>query len=60
VDLEKLKNSFVFGRFHRARNATGYPGSGLGLAIAKAIVEQHNGSIRVSSGDGETQFEVRL
>jgi signal transduction histidine kinase len=51
---------FVFGRFHRARNATGYPGSGLGLAITKAIIEQHNGSIRVSSGDEGTRFEVRL
>ncbi len=33
-------------------------GSGLGLEIAKKIVDQHNGSLKVSSRPGETIFTV--
>ncbi|MBB5035863.1 sensor histidine kinase [Prosthecobacter dejongeii] len=53
----------VFERFYRADQArTGTSGhSGLGLAIAKAIVENHGGSITLRSASGEgTCFEVRL
>ena len=53
---------FVFDRFYKAdpsrtRNA---PGSGLGLSIAKAIVERHHGSIRVTSAPGRTAFTIVL
>jgi heavy metal sensor kinase len=53
----------IFERFYRADQArTGSSGhSGLGLAIAKAIVDNHGGSIRVVSEAGRgTTFEVRL
>jgi two-component system phosphate regulon sensor histidine kinase PhoR len=51
----------LFGRFHRGRNAAGYPGSGLGLAIVKAIVEKHRGSVDVASTPGQgTRFTLRL
>lgn len=36
-------------RFHRGRNATGYPGSGLGLAIVRAIAEAHGGHRETAS-----------
>ncbi|MEA4907118.1 MAG: HAMP domain-containing histidine kinase [Chloroflexi bacterium] len=51
----------IFSRFHRGRNAAGYPGSGLGLAIVQAIVAEHAGSIRAVSGPGQgTQFILQL
>jgi signal transduction histidine kinase len=53
---------YVFERFHRAANVRGRaPGSGIGLAGARAIVEQHGGSISVESREGEgATFTVRL
>ena len=35
-------------------------GTGLGLALVKRTVEQHGGSIAVTSGDGGTTFRIRL
>lgn len=53
----------IFERFYRADQArTGTSGhTGLGLAIAKAIAENHGGSIEAVSNPGQgTRFEVRL
>lgn len=40
---------YVFGRFHRGRNATNYPGSGLGLAIVRCVIEAHHGTIHIAN-----------
>ncbi|MHB0877801.1 MAG: sensor histidine kinase [Anaerolineae bacterium] len=50
----------LFSRFHRARNASGYPGNGLGLAIVKAIVSSLGGEVAAVSAGGCTTFTVRL
>jgi signal transduction histidine kinase len=53
----------VFTRFFRASTATkrAIPGTGLGLAISRALVEQHGGTISLSSREGEgTTVTVRL
>jgi len=42
----------LFTRYYRASTARGIAGSGLGLAGAKAIVEQHGGTIIVHSVEG--------
>ena len=52
----------LFERFYRVDKARNRSEKryGLGLAIAKGIVEKYNGSIKASSKDGFTTFQVRL
>jgi signal transduction histidine kinase len=50
----------IFRRFHRGRNAIGYPGSGLGLAIVKAIIDQHGGEVKIESDRQGTMVTILL
>jgi signal transduction histidine kinase len=50
----------LFHRFHRGRNATGYPGSGLGLAIVRAIAEGHGGQVAAAPLEQGTLFQGTL
>ena len=61
IPAQELPN--IFGRFARASNARrrGVSGSGVGLYLAKRLIEQHSGSLSVSSIEGEgSTFEIRL
>lgn len=55
IGMTEEERSQAFTRFFRAANAhsSTVPGAGLGLPITKAIVENHNGSITISSSPGE-------
>jgi signal transduction histidine kinase len=53
----------IFERFYRADDAraraTG--GAGLGLALARAVVEQHGGSVQLLASDATgSEFRIRL
>ena len=54
IGIESDEIDQIFDRFYRARAAAqqSTPGTGLGLTIAKAIAEQHHGSIQVFSEPG--------
>ena len=54
------ERSRVFERFYR-RKGSRHRGAGLGLAIVRQVVEDHNGTVRMSSADGTgAQVEIRL
>jgi two-component system OmpR family sensor kinase len=50
----------LFERFHRGRNAAGYPGSGLGLAIVKAVALAHGGRVSAENTPAGTCFRLCL
>ena len=51
----------IFDRFHRASNVGRVRGTGLGLAGARQIVEQHGGSITITSTENVgTRVVVQL
>ena len=51
----------LFQRFYRATNARTHAGMGLGLSIARGIIEQHHGSITVTSTLGQgSRFTISL
>jgi two-component system, OmpR family, sensor kinase len=61
IGIEKEELPFVFERFYRTESARRYSqnGTGLGLSIAKSIVDEHQGSIVVTSNiKVGTVFEV--
>ncbi len=61
VGIPKDELPYIFTRFFRASTASGTTGSGLGLAGAKAIVEQHGGTIALASAAGRgTTITLRL
>ncbi len=60
ISEDKLER--IFDQFYRLDTARGSRtgGAGLGLAIAKEIVELHKGTIKVSSKDEVTEFQVKI
>ena len=51
---------YVFNRFHRAPNVSGYAGSGLGLSIVHTIIERYNGYISIKNLECGTRVSIYL
>ncbi len=63
IGIAADEQGHVFSRFYRARTANdlAVPGTGLGLAITRTLVDQHGGTIDLTSSEGEgTSVTVRL
>jgi signal transduction histidine kinase len=63
IGIAADEQGHVFSRFYRARTANelAVPGTGLGLAITRTLVDQHGGTIELTSSEGEgTSVTVRL
>ncbi len=58
IALEHQKK--IFNKFYQADESHAAEGNGIGLAIVKRVVELHNGSASVTSGNGTTTFTVEL
>jgi PAS domain S-box-containing protein len=55
IGIPESEQPKMFQRFHRVQNVTGrtYEGTGIGLSLVSELVKLHNGSIKVTSKEGE-------
>lgn len=60
LEIEKENQEKIFNKFYQADESHSSEGNGIGLAIVKRVVDLHQGTVTVSSGNGLTKFTVTL
>ena len=62
IGVPAEEQSRLFSRFFRSSLSVAgeIQGTGLGLALARSVVEWHDGTVALASGDGRTTVTVRL
>ncbi|HEX3764888.1 MAG TPA: ATP-binding protein [Kofleriaceae bacterium] len=63
IGIPEHELSKIFERFHRVKDARGrsFEGSGIGLALVRELVQQHGGTVDVTSASGRgSTFRVRI
>lgn len=60
VKIPDDKIDRIFNKFYQADESHASAGNGVGLAIVKKIIELHDGSISVNSGNKKTVFTVEI
>lgn len=58
IPIEQQKR--IFNKFYQVDESHASEGNGIGLALVKHIVELHNGTVSVTSGQNTTIFTVEL
>lgn len=59
-EISPEKKDKIFNKFYQGDESHATKGNGIGLAIVKRVIELHNGSVNVISGNGITTFAVKL
>ncbi|MEO1404770.1 MAG: ATP-binding protein, partial [Cyanobacteria bacterium J06635_1] len=62
VEISKEEMPRIFDKFYRVPSADPWKqgGTGLGLALVQKLIVHIDGTISVTSGDGQTCFTVEL
>lgn len=59
-EIPPEKKNKIFRKFYQGDESHSAEGNGIGLALVKSVVELHQGSVGVSSGNGMVIFTVTL
>ncbi|QNN61826.1 sensor histidine kinase [Erysipelothrix inopinata] len=58
--MSKEDQRRVFDKFYQGDGSHATKGNGLGLSLVQKIIDLHQGSITIRSGNGQTTFTIFL
>lgn len=61
IGIPKRDQEFIFSRFYRGSNVSGFVGTGIGLFLVATVIHLHAGEVTVESEEGAgSRFTVTL